>query len=279
MPRWLYLVACLLVAAGWTPAEEWSQVFPVTGVPEVRIKVNGGHVGVTPGSSAEVRVTVEARGYQRDRDYQVRPHQSANRIEVEVERTEQGGFALLPDRSLRVKVSVPGRSNLEVESDDGDLSLAGINGSVKARTGDGHISAYNMEGTLELKSGGGHITAELVRGSLAAHAGDGDVTARGRFEGLQVETGDGAVSLRVEPGSTMRGHWNVRTGDGAIHLALPDDLAADLDASASDGRIHSEFPGTVQTSGNRSSFRAKLNGGGNLLTVRSEDGDIRITRR
>lgn len=77
----------------------------------------------------------------------------------------------------------------------------------------------------------------------------------------------------------MRSHWNLSSGDGKISLALPANFLADLDVSTKDGRIESEFAGAITRRGDGSELRAKLNGGGNMLTVRTGDGNVKISRR
>jgi len=272
---WTAMVFCL--AAGLCLADDWSQSFEVSGTPDVRIKVNDGHIKVTTGSASEVQVMVRARGYERDKDYKVRPVHSGNRVEVEIDLKPLeriGG-----NRSFEVQVTTPIAANLDLETGDGHVSLEKIKGTIKARTGDGHISAGDLEGPVEFRTGDGHISSGSIRGSLFARTGDGHISASGRFAKLDAETGDGHVEIRVEEGSVMSGHWNLRSGDGRVAITLPAGFVADLDASTSDGRIHSDFPGTVSRREDASDLRAKLNGGGNLITLRTGSGNVSISRR
>jgi hypothetical protein len=68
----------------------------------------------------------------------------------------------------------------------------------------------------------------------------------------------------------------VHTGDGSISLTLPDSFAADIELRTGDGRITLDMPVTVEGRLSRSDIRGKLNGGGNLLSVRTGDGSIHL---
>jgi hypothetical protein len=76
----------------------------------------------------------------------------------------------------------------------------------------------------------------------------------------------------------MASGWNVRAGDGSVELNLPDNFAADVDLHTGDGHISLDLPVTVEGRLSRSSIHGKLNGGGNLLTIHTGDGSIRLQK-
>ena len=277
-------VAVLAVLAVSVPAaaEDWSQTFAVKGTPEVVLKLNDGHIKVVGWNRPEVQAAVIATGYDRS-DYEVRPRQSGDRVEIEVKKfpeADHGLRGLGRNRRFALEVSMPAKGNLEARTDDGHLELSGLAGKIQAHTGDGHISARDLEGSVELRTGDGHISAGAVRGSLVARTGDGHISVNGRFDDLELETQDGHVSAGVEKGSAMRSNWHLRTGDGQVNVSLPSGFSAELDASTGDGKVRVSWEGVDEPrpGEERSSFRGKIGGGGRLLTVRSGDGDIRIGR-
>lgn len=278
MRNLLVAVLLLVLFALAAPAADWSQNFVVSGVPEVRIRTNDAPIEVVSRDTREVRVEVRAIGLERGRDYEVYPSQSGNRVDVEVRRRGTNFSFWGRNRSLEIRVTVPPKANLNLESGDGHVSVEDVSGEVRAHTGDGHIDARHLEGNVELRSGDGHINVEDMSGALQAHTGDGHVTVRGRFERLAVETGDGAVEVSVETGSQMRSSWSVRTNDGSIRLAVPGGFAADFDISTGDGRIHSELPLTTTGINGRSELHGKLNAGGGLFTVHTGDGSIDLVK-
>jgi DUF4097 and DUF4098 domain-containing protein YvlB len=151
-------------------------------------------------------------------------------------------------------------------------------GRLNLRTGDGSIELSNFKGDMELESGDGHEQIESVDGNLRARTGDGHIRAAGRFDTLDLNTSDGRVEARVLPGSAMASSWNVRTGDGSVTLELPENFAADVDLHTGDGHINVEMPVTVDGRIGDKNIHGKINGGGNLLTVHTGDGSIRLEK-
>jgi hypothetical protein len=70
----------------------------------------------------------------------------------------------------------------------------------------------------------------------------------------------------------------VHTGDGGVTLRLPDGFAANLDAHTGDGHITVDLPMTTDGGIHEDSVSGKLNGGGQVLTVRTGDGSVHLTR-
>lgn len=95
---------------------------------------------------------------------------------------------------------------------------------------------------------------------------------------LNLRTGDGSIDAEGRPGSKMAAGWRIHASDGSVKLRLPADFAADLDVHTGGGRIASDFPVTVLGSQSESTLRGKLNGGGQMLTIRTSDGSIHLQR-
>ena len=89
---------------------------------------------------------------------------------------------------------------------------------------------------------------------------------------------DGSIDITVEPGSKMGGEWSIHSADGAIHIELPQDFNADLEARSGDGQIKCDYPVTISDSVDKHRLSGRINGGGNLLKVQSGDGSINIIK-
>jgi DUF4097 and DUF4098 domain-containing protein YvlB len=152
-------------------------------------------------------------------------------------------------------------------------------GRVNLRTGDGNIELSNFKGDMDLETGDGHQEIDGADGNLRARSGDGHIRVAGRFDALQVGTGDGRVEARALAGSTMASSWDLHTGDGSVTLQLPENFAADVDLHTNDGHITVDLPVAVEGRLDESkSIHGKINGGGNLLSVHTGDGSIRIEK-
>lgn len=258
--RQLALIVLLALSSLAARADEWSHTYPVSGKPEVAVSANDGDVEVLVGSSQQVDVRVITRGWKIPDDVQVTGNSSGNHVEIKLHKTSHVCFGICI-QSLRVEVRVPRESDLEIHTDDGN------------------VRADSVRGNLQFETGDGNVTLRDVEGSLHADTGDGNVDINGRFSALNLHTGDGNIDAEVSVAPAAQGGWLLRTGDGNVHLKLPGDLGAELDAHSGDGDVHVDFPGTDRDKNKDNSFRGQINGGGGLsIQVRSGDGDIRVSK-
>src|SRR5205809_6681458 len=86
------------------------------------------------------------------------------------------------------------------------------------------------------------------------------------------------VSKSALTGSTMASSWDLHAGDGSITLELPENFAADVDLHTGDGHISLDMPVTVEGRLGGNNIHGKLNGGGNLLTIHTGDGSIKLQK-
>ena len=72
--------------------------------------------------------------------------------------------------------------------------------------------------------------------------------------------------------------WTLQTsGSGEIVVMFPSNVAIDVDARASSGSVSSDFP--VQGSISENSIKGTINGGGPLLKMRADYGDIYLRKK
>ena len=241
-------------------AEEWRKTYTTSGKPSVRIETNDAGVEVRGSDGNQVEAVVTTRGYKiGPNDVRITEHQNGDAIEVDVERAHHVCFGIC-NQNVEIAVRVPHTSNLRV------------------RTGDGHIKVTDVKGDSELDTSDGSITVDGGDGNLNADTHDGRIRVVGRYDRLDLHTGDGSIEAEATAGSKMSSSWSVRTGDGHIQLRLPPDFTADLDAHTGDGHVTVDFPVTVSGDLRQNTVRGKMNGGGQVLDVRTGDGDVRIEK-
>jgi DUF4097 and DUF4098 domain-containing protein YvlB len=253
---------CMAVTAA-ARADEWSKTYNISGKPDLRVQTSDANLHVETWDKNTIEVHVTSTHYKiGENGITVYEHQNGDSVEIELR---------YPHRHFPISVQL-GSYRVDV-----DIHMP-REGHVNLHTGDGAIRLANFKGNMELESGDGHEEIESVDGNLRARTSDGHISATGRFDALDLHTGDGRVEARVLPGSTVASNWSIRTGDGNVTLQLPDNLAADLDLHTGDGHISSNIPVTMQGNLGDKNIRGKLNGGGNLLTVHTGDGSIRIDK-
>lgn len=256
----LALMAGLAVAP-LARADEWSKTYVVNGTPEVRVETSDANIRVDTWDQAMVEAHVTTDKYKiNGSDLKVYEHQTGNAVEIEVRfpaRIINFGFH---ERRVEVTIHMPRE------------------GHVNLRTGDGFIEVRHLKGQMDLQTGDGHQEITEVDGTLRARSGDGHIDASGRFDAMELYTGDGHIEARATAGSTVNSTWSIRTGDGSVTLQLPDGFPADVDLRTSDGRVTADIPISVIGKLGDKNVRGKINGGGNLITVRTGDGSIRLQK-
>ncbi|HTQ84681.1 MAG TPA: DUF4097 family beta strand repeat-containing protein [Candidatus Solibacter sp.] len=261
-------------------AEQWNQVYKLTGRPDVRVETNDAAIEVSSSDAKEVAARVITNGYTISaNDVRIeRNVQNGNSIELEVRVPRVHWSWGDHNRSVRIELTVPREANLNLHSGDGHIRVNGVKGDQQIETSDGSIEVADLRGSIRLHTGDGHIEGSALDGSLDASTNDGHLRIRGRFDALRLETGDGSVVADVLPGSKLTNNWSIHTGDGSVTVRLSDGISADLEAHTGDGSISSQLPLMVSGILGRKDLRGKLGGGGPTLQIRTGDGSIRLER-
>lgn len=156
-----------------------------------------------------------------------------------------------PDNTqpLRLELQVPRAVNLELQSSNG-----------------GRITVRDVEGALSIENSNAGVTFERVAGSALVATSNGSIV--GEF-----------VSLT--PGAPM----SFATSNGAIDVTFPPDLRADLLLETDNDGFTSDFPVDAGEQGageplprGRRRFTGRVNGGGPLLRMQTENAPIFLRR-
>jgi len=174
---------------------------------------------------------------------------NANYIDVEVDYPGRNSGGLLswlfgfgePTVDVQFLVKVPKRSNLDLRTVNGQIAVDGTHGEIDCKTTNGGIDISNVQGKVSSNTVNGGISVELE-----------DVQ---QFDEM-----------------------NFHTVNGGIHLALPKDIKATLEASTVNGGIDSELPMEIDGRISHSKLNGKINGGGGLLVLKTVNGGITLSR-
>lgn len=269
---------------GFTAREEVH--FKVTETPTIDLDTFDGPIEVHAWDKPEVLVLVETRASSKALLETIDVHGTHRdgRVTVRVSAAERSGWDLRTGsvrRSAKLIASVPIESQLRVRSGDGSIRIERVTGDVEARTDDGRIVMRGVVGDVLAETGDGSVQIEDLDGRCRVSTRDGSVVVSGRLRGgLSARSGDGSITVRAAEGSELSEDWILETGDGAVTLALPEEVSARVDASTNDGRIHlSGFAGLdVDRDGDMQSVRGVLGEGQRLLRIRTGDGSITLKR-
>lgn len=178
---------------------------------EVRSLV--GDVRVDASDRTDARVTVTARE-ERDREWEdrIRVTYEEGRLLIDEPRGRSGWRGRRG--SVDVHVEVASGSDAEISAGAGAVACTGVLGVVRVSAGAGRVQLDTCA-------------------SASVKAGAGDVEIGSVHDGATVKAGAGDITLRAVHGGELR----LATGLGAIRCAIPEGVAARVDAKSGLGTI------------------------------------------
>ena len=183
----LHITIFLFIAAGLLMAQEKiERKFEISSGSKVEIDLNtGGSINITGWEQELVQVTAEVE-YDIN-DYRIDFKERSSRLSIDVSYAGRGRHS----GDVEITVYVPRRTDLELETMGGDITIDNIEGEIDGETMGGELDLSNLKGKIELTTMGGDID---VRDSDL----DGEVKTMGGDITFRDVSGD------VE-GSTMGG--------------------------------------------------------------------------
>lgn len=214
-----------------------EMTLPDLGSLVVDAKPNGG-IKVVAWDRDEIFVEARIQVWDEDESDAVRKasgieiHDSGGRIRAESREEDNW--------SVSYRIKAPRNTDLELESHNGGVSVAGIMGQLRIETHNGGLSLDSVAGDVVARTRNGGVHVEL--------AGD-----RWEGEGLDVETRNGGVKLEMS-----------------------ESYSAELETGTVNGRIKIDFPVIVSGEIGRS-LNTTLGSGGAPIRVKTRNGGVRIS--
>jgi len=255
-------------------------------------------VGTSSSGTAEVTISLRSNDMEWARDRFERTNYGArldgNTVIVESDEEPRNSWVSGKWMSVNVEVRVPSRFDLEVSTRDGDIEAASFEGNARMRSQDGDIRVESLTGddidlgtqdgdvraarlagaAIVLRSQDGDIEVDTVRGALAAHTQDGDIhIGAAEAPEIELDTSDGDIHVGIAGASHMR----LDADDGDISLEVPSSLQAEIDLRGEEVTLRGI--GSLNGEVSRHRARGTINGGGETITARSGDGDVRLIGR
>ncbi len=207
---------------------------------------NGG-ITVDAWDRNEVRVRAIVRGAARSED---RAKQIADSVQVQSGggRVSASGPGRDRDRrewwSVSYRINVPRKSDLDLNANNGGISITGVNGNVRFDTTNGGVRLTDLAGRVNGATRNGGLTVNL---------------GGNRWEGDGID---------------------VVTSNGGVTVAVPEGYNAQLETRTVNGGFRSDIPLTIQGElSSRRGVSAQLGAGGSTVRVRTTNGGLKIGRR
>jgi DUF4097 and DUF4098 domain-containing protein YvlB len=175
---------------------------------------------------------------------------------------------------------------LRAETAGGDLVLRGAKGGIEARTAGGQIQIGETGGSVVAQTAGGSIRLQGARGRVEVKTAGGGINLLQVRNGVQASTAAGCILAQIDAGQKAFAASDLETMAGDILVYLPPNLPVTVDAAidmAAGHKIMSDFPLNIKGDGQafapkRLRGEGALNGGGELLRVRTVAGNIEIRK-
>jgi DUF4097 and DUF4098 domain-containing protein YvlB len=209
--------------------------------------------------------------------------------QLNVDGRENGGVAVhgwsRPDVLVRSKVETHAGTDADAKAMAGQIRVDTSAGHVLANgpnAGNDHHWAVSYEifvprnANLDLITQNGGVHVSDVHGTLAFSAVNGGVHLAQVGGSVKGKTVNGGLHIELS-GSAWEGQgMEVQTTNGGVHLAVPANYSAHLEASTVNGGMHVEIPGAPRTSKTHQ-LSTNLGSGGSPLKVTTTNGGVHVT--
>lgn len=173
-----------------------------------------------------------------------------------------------------------------VETGGGNIQVDRCQGTVRASTGGGSVDLGDIGGSAVIETGGGSIRLSSAKGLVTAETGGGCIELNG-VPSARAETGGGGIIAKfLSTGERIDSTLESGAGDITVYLAgdLPISIRAAIELANGHNISARDFPGIhISTEGGQwgpktVTAEGQLNGGGPVLKVRTNSGNITFVR-
>jgi DUF4097 and DUF4098 domain-containing protein YvlB len=176
-----------------------------------------------------------------------------------------------------IHVSDGSASTADIHSNNGGVWLENLtlDGKITVKSDFGDLSLNKVSATAyDLRSNNGKVDVNGAHGPITAHSEFGAVTVTDAENAtLDLSSNNGGVTFS---GSLGAGPHTVKSEFGNIKLTLPAEQALNVDLQTEFGKITSDFDVTVSGKLDEKHWTGKINGGGDVLTVKDNNGNITL---
>jgi DUF4097 and DUF4098 domain-containing protein YvlB len=175
-----------------------------------------------------------------------------------IARIDKPAFLMNQSVSVSLDVQLPDKSDLELTTHNGSVSVRNITGRLNGAT-------HN-----------GKITAEHVSGKAQLHTHNGAVICRHIAGDTRLKTHNGSVKVYYSQTAPPLCDISLVTYNGGIELETPPDFSGQVDLSTHNGSIRTELPITVVGKVSKQKLSGKIGTGNGKLYLETHNGSIRV---
>jgi len=167
-----------------------------------------------------------------------------------------------------------GEGPIDVATSGGNIKVGDSSSDVSASTSGGDVEVGRVGGALKVATSGGNVRIVQAGGDGNVTTSGGDISIAEAAGRLKAFSSGGNLVVTLAEGNDAGG--TIGTSGGLLTVRIPPGLGLEINADAKGGRVTSTLAFSASATEAKDRLVATLAGGGNLLTLRNDDGDIRI---
>ena len=137
-------------------------------------------------------------------------------------------------------ITVPAKTDIEVESASGDIALEGITAAIEISAASGDVTVEKCQGDAEIETASGDITLTDCEGDFEVSAASGNINGSKIKGVIELTSASGDIDLKDSQGT-----FEVETASGDIQTARLE-LLAESEFSTASGEIELVLAGTPE---------------------------------
>ena len=242
------IVGCSINLGGCSCNAKFDRVVELSEVLQADSKLSAqtsnGSINVT-GTEMEVctiTATINARSFTVEEAQLL-----AEQTEVRLEQTPEG---------LQTVIDRPKKKNRESISVQFEIRVPRQT-TLELRTSNGKIRVSSIEKAIDTQTSNGAITCEAITGDMKA------------------STSNGAIDVKYASDAAPATNIHLSTSNGRISVTTPKDYSAQIDASTSNSKIHTNIPITLQGELGKK-VKGTIGKGEGQLYLKTSNGSINI---
>jgi hypothetical protein len=175
---------------------------------------------------------------------------------------------------------------VRAETAGGDIVIAGAGGQVMAETAGGQIQVGPTVGSVRAQTAGGNIVLRGAHGRVVAETTGGSIDLLQLGAGARANTSAGRIVAEFDANTKTFLASQLESSMGDVYVYLPINISLTIDAAidaAAGHHIVTDFPLSIL--GDKQDFSERtirghgtLNGGGEVLRIRTVAGNIEIRK-
>jgi len=199
----------------------FKETYNVTSNAQLMVSTSDGNVDLvtSPGSEMEVffiakrnNSVLQINREALEKEVILEVIHDHNTVKITVKHRDKNSVDLFRDDiDVSFEIHVPEKTACNLNTSDGNISMAGLTGDQQLKTSDGNIRIVDVTGNIIGKTSDGDISMKAVKGSVEVSTSDGNIELSNITGDVQSSTSDGNIMI-----SNVEGNTSSKTSDGHI---------------------------------------------------------------